>query len=494
MTLKLVTLEGNKEQNKPGSLNFLSETGSYALFGDSDDSFRFRVSLQGDEIEVFEWSPLYKKHLPFNDGIVKVHSTLEGEEEGVFWHIDKNLNLLGCSVCVSGDLDTLDGDEEENWLHFNTDGTLAGYSIAKDSGDLVTLSGGMTLDGFGFKGMKMPSFKGFKFKAPKLKAPKLPKFKAPKLKIKAPKIKFKAPKINTKGISKSISSVGKGVSNAVNSVSKGYSNVGNQIGKGVNKYFSNISEGISKVGEIANQALTTATDLLAPGGEEMPAEEEEEQTEEEQITDPTVPGYKDDDGYTDEDGLYYTNDGTLYQNPETGEWFNIDGTPYGQETEEQVINEAVEVYGEMDENAFMTELGFDLSSLASSPLVSTGMNALLPGSGMALSMFSQGAKNAKAKKAAKKITPSKIVSNLKTLNKLTTAKKTRRPVSVVLPKKAGSVARPPAQNTELLQTIKALNTNQESIAKEDKTKTYLMYGGGAVGVGLLFYLVMKKGA
>lgn len=492
MALRLVTLEGETgKDNLPETLNFISRDKNYALFGDIEDNYRFNVSLAGDEIEVSSFSPLYKDYRPYNEGTETTHQTLEGED-GVLWHSDKEGNLLGCSVCLESD--ELNGEEEEDWLHYNIDGSLAGYSIQRGQGH-VTLSGGLSLDGFGFKGFKAPSFKAIKFKAPKIKAPKLPKFKAPKLKIKAPKIKFKAPKLNmnTKGLTKGISSIGKGVSKAVDSYTKGVSHIGDQIGKGVSKYVSNIAEGIGKVGDIASQVLDSAGGMLS---DQQPGEEDTGEGEEEN-SDPTIPGYTDEDGYTDDDGLYYTNDGTLYQNPQTGEWFNIDGTPYGEEQEEQeaqIYQEGTELYGDI-ESAFCGELGFDLSSLASNPLVSTGLNAFLPGAGTAVSMVSSGVSASNAKKKAAKA--KKKASLMSTLNKLTTAKKTNRPVAIVKSKAPARTApvRPTikasATAPDLSSYLNALNTpNQQQT--EDKTKTYLMYGGGVVLFGGLVYLLTKK--
>lgn len=490
MTLRLVTLEGETKRT-PGDLIPISKDESHALFGDSEDAFRFRVSLSGDQIETYEWSNLHQTHLPFNNGTEYSSSILAGEEEGAFWHLDEDNNLLGSSVCVCDTEETLNGEENEYYLHYNLDGSLAGYSIQRPSGDYVTLSGAVDLSGFGFKGLKMPSFKGIKIKAPKIK------FKAPKIKFKAPKLKFKAPKLpklNTRGISKSVSSIGKGVSNAVSSVSKGIGNVGTQIGKGVQKHFSNLAEGIGKVGELANQALDTASSFLSPGGEGLPEEGSEE---EEQITDPTIPGYTDEDGYTADDGLYYTNDGTLYQDPQTGEWFNIDGTPYG--TEEQIVSEASEVYGEIDEENFLPELGFDLSSLsslASNPMVSMGLNAVLPGSGMALSAVTGMAAQGKQRKKVNK-KPARLISNLSTLNRLTNAKKQNRQIAITQPK-ASTKAPPPRPNPpskELMETIRSVTgVQQQQTPKEDKTKTYLMIGGGSLVALTAIYLISKGGS
>lgn len=524
----LVTLEGDRTEN---DLLLFPQTeedekeGIY-LFGDNVSGKRFKVSLAGDSIEQLEYSPLYRNYVSSNQGTQEAQETFLADD-GLYWHADKNGFLLGCSVCIVDE--SLNGDESPQiFYHFNLDGSLAGYSLPDQNQNFVTLSG---VDELGFfKGLKMPSFKMPKLpKIPKIKAPKMPKIKMPKLpKFKMPKIKIpkiKMPKIKVPDIGKAVSKVG-------SQIGKGVSNIGNQIGKGIQKHVENIAQVAETIAEGPGRLLDVATGILAPGGGEGEAGEEE------QASDITQPGYQDEQGYTGEDGLYYLNDGSGYMNPQTEEWFNMDGTPMGQSeqasditqpgyTDEQgytaddgmyylndgsgymdpqtqgwfnmdgspygsqaVIEEAQVLYGDESEDSFMKELGFDLSSLsslASSPLVSAGLNAFIPGAGVGLSMLSQGIN--------KKKKPTNKVNVLSTLNKLTMAKKTSSPIVIkkAPPKKPPvsnqPVARAGSMTPQMLQNLRTLQTPQQAPAKEDNKKLLLYVAGGGMGLYLIFKMM-----
>ncbi|TGN07453.1 hypothetical protein [Leptospira bandrabouensis] len=474
----LMTLEGNRSESDliliPQTKEHKAE-GVY-LFGDNQTGKQFKVSLNGDSIKQLEYSPLYRQYLPSNNGYVEAKESFM-DEDGVLWHSDKNGFLLGCSVCVSNQ--TLAGDEPEIFYHFNLDGSMAGYSLPDQSGRYVTLSG---VDELGFfKGLKMPSFKAPKISMPKMSFPKisLPKFSMPKISIpKLPKISM--PKLNTSGITKGISNVGKSISK-----------VGSKIGQAVDTHFQKVGEAVSKAGEFASSIVSTGMNVvsnLMPGGQQQAMEEEDPYAQDPYAEDPyagqtqeqpmdfTVPGYQDEQGYTASDGMYYLNDGTGFLNPQTNEWFNMDGTPYGSTNQsyEQIYTDSQYLYGE---NA---ELGFLPALAAALPMMSAAMpmmQNMMPAIQTAVQ---------KPKK------PDNSALLLATLNKLTAAKQNNQPVAV---RKAPTP--PPriqpqvqSQNTNVIsRSLPALPPPQP--AKSDDNKNLIMFGGlGALA--LVGVLLLKK--
>lgn len=90
------------------------------------------------------------------------------------------------------------------------------------------------------------------FKMPKVKMPKMPKM--PKAKM--PKMKMPRVRVNTKGLSKSVSSIGQGIS-------KGASAIGKSASSAVKAYGDMVSHNIGQIGEIAQGAIGAGGGLLS---------------------------------------------------------------------------------------------------------------------------------------------------------------------------------------------------------------------------------------
>jgi len=510
MSASLITLEG--DHSRDGLFIFPHEVESgYTLLGDSNSNKRFKVSLDGDYIEEQYYSPLYNTYKPNNDGILKPKETWIKGNNGFYWHSDEVGNLLGCSVCIADQ--TLAGEDVDAYYHFNLDGTLAGYSIPSEDGKIVTLAGVDEL-GFsfkGFKGLKMPSFKMPSFKA-NFKLPKisLPKFKIPKIKI--PKFnipKIKIPKISIPKFK-------------VPDIGKNLSNVASKIGKAVDTHARKIGEAVNAAGNIVSDIaqgaaglVTGLTSSFMPGGGGM--QEEGYPEEEQQPTDYTQPGYEDEQGYTASDGNYYLHDGTQFLNNQTGQWESMNQAPTdytqpGYEDEQgytasdgnyylhdgsQYLNNQTGEWVSMAEVLYGVELGFDLSSISSlisNPMVSAGLNAVVPGAGMALPMLSNflpgGASQAQQVRQPSTYRPTSIKPPpVRQTSQVTikpppvrsssslTANNTRSLLDM-MPGWQGMV--PPLQPAP-----------QPPAPKEDSTKL-LMIGGGIAALGLIYMMNQKK--
>jgi len=510
MSASLITLEG--DHSRDGLFIFPHEVESgYTLLGDSNSNKRFKVSLDGDYIEEQYYSPLYNTYKPNNDGILKPKETWIKGNNGFYWHSDEAGNLLGCSVCIADQ--TLAGEDVDAYYHFNLDGTLAGYSIPSEDGKIVTLAGVDEL-GFsfkGFKGLKMPSFKMPSFKA-NFKLPKisLPKFKIPKISIP----KFNIPKIKIPKISIpkfKVPDIGKHLSNVTSKIGKAVDTHARKIGEAVNAA-GNI---VSDIAQGAAGLVTGLTSSFMPGGGGM--QEEGYPEEEQQPTDYTQPGYEDEQGYTASDGNYYLHDGSQYLNNQTGQWESMNQAPTdytqpGYEDEQgytasdgnyylhdgsQYLNNQTGEWVSMAEVLYGVELGFDLSSISSlisNPMVSAGLNAVVPGAGMALPMLSNflpgGASQAQQVRQPSTYRPTSIKPPpVRQTSQVTikpppvrsssslTANNTRSLLDM-MPGWQGMV--PPLQPAP-----------QPPAPKEDSTKL-LMIGGGIAALGLIYMMNQKK--
>ncbi len=508
MNARLVTLEG--DHSRDGLFIFPHEVEEgYTLLGDTNSDRRFKVSLAGDYIEELRYSPIIRNYTANNDGVKEASQTWIPGNNGYYWHTDEQGNLLGCSVCIADE--TLAGEEIETYYHFNIDGSLAGYTLPKEDDSFVTLAGVDELGFFKGKGFKMPSFKA-SFKMPKLSLPKisLPKFKIPKISI--PKLSI--PKINIPKFK-------------LPDVGKSLSKIGNKIGNAVDTHVRKVGEAVNAAGnivsDIAQGAAQFATGLL-PGMSSQGMAQEQPQ-EEEQPSDYTQPGYEDDKGYTASDGNYYLHDGTMYLDNQTGQWVDMqqsqaitDYTQPGYEDEKgytasdgnyylhdgsQYLNNQTGEWVSNPDVLYGVELGFDfssLSSLASNPMVSMGLNAVLPGAGAALPMISS---------MLPGMSPSRPSGS-----------------SMPLQKRAVAIRQPPARPSNLIQTtirqppvrqasgsssLTATNTRglldmipgwqgmvppiqpaqpPAPLPKDDNKM--LMIGGGIVALGLIYVMTQNK--
>lgn len=490
---QLYILEGN--ESKPGDLRFLERTNTHVLLGNDSIGKKYSVSLNGDHAVGYHYSPFYEKYVQSNFGTEEVQNSFQ-DENGVIWHTGKNGFLLGCTFCVTDK--NLGADSPETYFHINLDGTLAGISVPRDS-DHVTLEGSYEL-GFFKGGFKLPKLSFPKISLPKVSLPKikLPKFKLPKLQI--PKIKM--PKIDTSGISKSISSVGKNIGK-----------IGSKIGKAVDTHMQKIGEVGTKIGEVATSIVDTGLNLVSNLAQGMGPGGGQAQPEEEQAGDPSQPGYEDEQGYTASDGMYYLHDGSGYMNPQTEEWFNMDGSPYGEVSQPSSYNEI----GYQDANGYTAEdgmyylndgsgflnpntnewfnmdglpygenLGFDFSSLTSlisSPAAGAALNTVIPGAGIALPLVSQ-----LLTTGQNKANPTRTTVSIKAPPQKTAVQTTRQVAPPPPPARTAVASRNLSSTQSIEELIKSITQPQTPVKEESKDKTmYWMLGGlGAVYVGSQF--------
>ncbi|MDF3822213.1 hypothetical protein P3G55_20080 [Leptospira sp. 96542] len=133
-------------------------------------------------------------------------------------------------------------------------------------------------------------------------------------------------------------------------------------------------------------------------------------------------------------------------------------------------------------------LGFDLSSILSNPLVSVGMNAVVPGSSMALPLINQVATQVVKKPASS--------NNLQTLLNTITA----RPATVNPPPKPASIsvsapkaasAPPPPASPQVQMNSRSLEQIQAQ-PKLGLSQNTMLFGGIAlVGIGAFIFMNNK---
>lgn len=131
-------------------------------------------------------------------------------------------------------------------------------------------------------------------------------------------------------------------------------------------------------------------------------------------------------------------------------------------------------------------LGFDIGSLLSNPLVSTGMNAILPGSGMVASMLAPSLSKPQKPKTdfsslLKNYLPKTTVSAPPPRTQSQTVRRTPPPPKPQAPMQARSME--PAQITQAPAPVQ----------KEGIDKNILLIGGIVLAGGAVVFLTNNKG-
>ncbi|TGN09771.1 hypothetical protein [Leptospira ilyithenensis] len=517
-TAQLHILEG--DHGKDG-LSLLKQEKSHFLFGDSTIGKQYKVSLNGDHIVGYDYSPLYERYTPSNLGTEEAVESFQ-DSKGVIWHVGKKGNLLGCSVCIEDG--TLGNTSPQTIIHYNLDGTLAGISHPTAQNNYVLLEGAHEL-GISLKvgGLKLPKLSMPKLSMPKISLPKIsiPKISIPKInipKFKIPKInipKINIPKIDIPKIK--VPDIGNMVSNIGQQISQGVSNVGQQISQGAQQFTNEaLTKPLEAVGQAASGLVSTATSLVSnilnpnagmATGQEAGAEE--------QPQDYTQPGYEDQQGYTASDGMYYLNDGSGFLDPQSGQWYAMDGSPYGGQTGSTQPSSYLEpgyqdangytandgIYYLIDGSGYLdpttnqyysmdgspygsnSNLGFDISSLLS--IAGPALSTVIPGAGLALPLVSQFLPGASGTTASR---PQTTVRPAPTPPRVTST--ASRPV--VTPPPPPRAIQTPVANRSTQTPITNSVTSQQQAQPKDNTKTYIMIGGAVVVLGGAI-LFLKQG-
>lgn len=134
-------------------------------------------------------------------------------------------------------------------------------------------------------------------------------------------------------------------------------------------------------------------------------------------------------------------------------------------------------------------LGFDIGSLLSNPLVSTGMNAVLPGSGMVASFLAPSLSQKPAKK------PSALSSFL-------SSQAVRKPTISAPPRPQTQTQKiirstpPPPRSTQRAGSFLPIQPAQAptpTATKEGIDKNLLLFGGLVLAGGTVLFLSNQKG-